>query len=185
MSSPSPVSSPFWSLSPFAAEGLLNVIIDTPKGSRNKYKYDPAVGLFKVGHVLPAGAVFPYDFGYLPGTKGDDGDPLDVLVLLDEPAFVGCLAPARLIGVIEAEQTSQGKTQRNDRFLAVAVEAQLYRDVQAIDQVNSHLLDELEHFFRSYNELRGKQFKPLGRSGPKRAQQMIEENLRAQHLQSA
>ena len=98
-------------------------------------------------------------------------------MLLDEPAFVGCLTPARLIGVIEAEQTSQGKTQRNDRFLAVAVEAQLYRDVQAIDQVNPHLLDELEHFFRSYNELRGKQFKPLGRSGPKRAQQMIEENL--------
>ncbi len=185
MSSPAFVPSPFWALNPFSAEGHLNVIIDTPKGSRNKYKYAPEVGLFKLGHVLPAGAVFPYDFGYLPGTRGGDGDPLDVMVLMDEPAFVGCLVPARLIGVIEAEQTTQGKTQRNDRFLAVAEEAQLYRAVQAIDQVSTQLLDELEHFFRSYNELRRKQFKPLGRSGPERARQMIEENIQAQNLRIA
>ncbi|MFN8492392.1 MAG: inorganic diphosphatase [Caldilineaceae bacterium] len=185
MSSSSPVRSPFWSLNTFSAEDQLNVIIDTPKGSRNKYKYDPALGLFKLSHLLTAGMVFPYDFGYLPSTKGGDGDPLDVMVLMDEPVFVGCLVTARLIGVIEAEQTEQGKTMRNDRFLAVAAEARLYRDVQSIDQINARLLDELEHFFGSYNEMRGKQFKPLVRSGPVRARQMLEENLRTQHLQTA
>src|SRR6478609_592733 len=97
---------PFARLGPFDAEtGDLNMIIDTPKGSRNKFKYDEQHGLFKLSGVLPAGAVFPYDFGYVPATLGDDGDPIDVLVLMDEPAFVGCLVAARLIGVIEAEQT--------------------------------------------------------------------------------
>ena len=115
MPSHAPVSSPFWNLQPFSTEGQLNVIIDTPKGSRNKFKYDPALGLFKLSHLLTAGMVFPYDFGYIPSTRGGDGDPLDVLVLMDEPVFVGCLVAARLIGVIEAEQTEQGKIQNNDR----------------------------------------------------------------------
>src|SRR6185295_6553872 len=84
---------------------LLNAIIETPKGSRNKFSYDQKHGLFVLGGVLPLGAVFPFDFGYIPGTLGGDSDPLDVLVLMDEPAFTGCLVPARLIGVIEANQT--------------------------------------------------------------------------------
>src|SRR5205807_404345 len=86
--------------------GVLHVIIETPKGSRNKFKYDPEHGLFKLSGVLPLGAVFPYDFGFVPSTTGGDGDPLDVLVLMDEPAFAGCLVPGRLIGVIEAEQSA-------------------------------------------------------------------------------
>src|SRR3954464_7536915 len=99
-------ASPFARMGPFDPEtGDLNMIIDTPKGSRNKFKYDEAHGLFKLSGVLPAGASFPFDFGYVPSTRGEDGDPVDVLVLMDEPAFAGCLVPARLIGVIEAEQT--------------------------------------------------------------------------------
>ncbi|HEX8201166.1 MAG TPA: inorganic diphosphatase, partial [Isosphaeraceae bacterium] len=106
MTTPSPVPNPFDRLGAFAVKtGELNVIIETPKGSRNKFDFDEELGLFKLGGVLPAGAVFPYDFGFVPATRGGDGDPLDVLVLMDEPAFVGCLVPARLIGVIEAEQT--------------------------------------------------------------------------------
>src|SRR5919202_2577365 len=108
-------------LEPFdAASGEVNVIIETPKGSRNKFKYDEQRGLFKLSGVLPAGAVFPFDFGFVPSTRGEDGDPLDVLVLMDEPAFAGCLVPSRLIGVIEAEQTEEGTTERNDRLIAVA-----------------------------------------------------------------
>ena len=80
----------------------LNVIIDTPKGSRNKFEFDETQGLFKLRGVLPVGASFPFDFGFIPSTKGGDGDPLDALVLMDEPAFPGCLIEARLIGVIEA-----------------------------------------------------------------------------------
>src|SRR3954463_14122202 len=98
-------------LPPYADErsGLLNVVVETPKGSRNKYSFDEESGLFVLKGVLPSGAYFPYDFGFIPSTKGGDGDPLDVLVLMDEPAFPGCLLSARLIGVIEARQTEKGK----------------------------------------------------------------------------
>jgi len=90
--------------------GDLNVVIDTPQGSRNKFKYDEKHGVFKLAGVLPAGAVFPFDFGDIPGTLGEDGDPVDVLVLMDEPAFAGCLVPSRLIGVVVAEQTTSATT---------------------------------------------------------------------------
>ena len=163
-------------LGPFDEEtGDANVIIETRKGSRNKYTYDEQRGLFKLGGVLPAGAVFPFDFGFIPGTLGGDGDPLDVLVLMDEPAFAGCLVRARLIGVIEAEQTEDGKTERNDRLIAVAAESRDQHDVDALDQLNDHLVDEIEHFFISYNEIKGKRFKPLGRFGPDRARRLVEE----------
>src|SRR5438270_9517039 len=105
---PSP-KNPFTQLPPFDKEsGDLNVIIETPKGSRNKYKYDKKQRLFMLSKVLPAGTTFPYDFGYIPSTKGQDGDPLDVLILMDEAVFPGCLITARLIGVIKAEQDDDG-----------------------------------------------------------------------------
>jgi inorganic pyrophosphatase len=162
------------------AEGSddLNVIIDTPKGSRNKYKFDEALGLFKLGGVLPAGAVFPFDFGYLPSTLGGDGDPLDVLLLMDEPAFVGCLVEARLIGAIEAEQTENEKTERNDRLIAVASNARTHKHVRSLGQLDEVLLDEIEHFFISYNEAKNKVFKPLRRSGPQRALALVKEGLK-------
>src|SRR3954469_6625001 len=110
MTTTSPASNPYDRLGAFAPRsGELNVIIETPKGSRNKFDFDEELGLFKLGGVLPAGAVFPFDFGFVPATRGGDGDPLDVLVLMDEPAFVGCLVAARLIGVIEAEQAEGGE----------------------------------------------------------------------------
>src|SRR6185295_2604536 len=114
-------TSPFTRLGAFNREssnresGEINVIVDTPRGSGNKFKYDEEYQLFKLGGVLPAGAVFPFDFGFIPGTRGEDGDALDVLMLIDEPTFVGCLVAVRLIGVIEAEQIEQGETIRNDR----------------------------------------------------------------------
>src|SRR5688500_13414908 len=87
--------------------GLANVIIDTPKGSRNKFKFNEDKGLFKLKHVLPAGMVFPFDFGFLPNTLTEDGDPLDVLILSEAPTFAGCLIETRIIGVLEAEQTGK------------------------------------------------------------------------------
>src|SRR5215210_3886384 len=108
MAGKSSISTPYSNLKPFTEESDdLNVIIETPKGSRNKFNYDEELGLFKLGGVLPAGAVFPFDFGFVPSTVGGDGDPLDVLVLMDEPAFAGCLVAVQLIGVIEAEQTER------------------------------------------------------------------------------
>jgi inorganic pyrophosphatase len=165
------------SLSPYATDSNeLNVIIETPKGSRNKFNYDEEYHLFKLGGVLPAGAVFPFDFGFIPSTLGGDGDPLDVLLLMDEPAFPGCLVPSRLIAVIEAEQTERdGQTTRNDRLIAVAAGSHTHKGIRKLADLSSNLLDEIEHFFVSYNEINGKKFKPLGRFGPIKAAKLIEE----------
>ncbi len=159
--------------------GDLHVIIDTPKDSRNKYKFDEKLGLFKLGGVLPVGAFFPFDFGYIPNTLGGDGDPVDVLVLMDEPAFVGCLIPSRLIGVICAEQTEKnGKTETNDRLIAVAANSRVHSGVKSLNDLNETLVGEIEHFFVSYNMAKGKEFKPLGRFGAQKARKIIEDGMK-------
>jgi inorganic pyrophosphatase len=109
----------------FASDGkTINAIIETPRGCRNKFHFDAERGQFLLKSVLPAGAAFPYDFGYIPDTLAADGDPLDALVLMDEAAFPGCIVPSRLVSVIEAEQTERnGKKSRNDRLIVVAVDA--------------------------------------------------------------
>jgi inorganic pyrophosphatase len=106
-------------ISAFDEDKKVQVIIETPKGSRNKYAWDPEQQVFALKKVLPEGMVFPHDFGFIPSTEGDDGDPIDVLVLMDQPVFTGCLVKARLVGVIEGKQTEEGKSERNDRLLAV------------------------------------------------------------------
>jgi inorganic pyrophosphatase len=166
-------------LDAFHDEDELNVVIETPKGSRNKYNYDEKLGLFKLGGVLPSGASFPYDFGFVPSTLGGDGDPLDVLVLMDEPAFAGCLVRTRLAGVVEAEQTERdGETTRNDRLIGVAADSRLHTRVRTLEDLGPTLLEEIEHFFVSYNQVKGKVFKPLGRFGPGRALELVEEGMR-------
>ncbi len=170
---------PFARLQPFDREtGALNVVIDTPKGSRNKFAWDEKLELFSLTGVLPAGAVFPYDFGFIPNTLGGDGDPLDVLVVMDEPAFVGCLVSCRLLGVIEAKQTEKGTTERNDRLVAVSVNSRTHEKLKSITDLDAILLDEIEHFFVSYNEVKGKKFKPLGRLGPAHAKKLVARSKR-------
>lgn len=117
-----------------------HVVVETPKECRNKYKFDSKLGVYKLSGVLPAGAVFPFDFGFIPSTLGPDGDPLDVLLLMDEPAFAGCLVLARLIGVIEARQTEpDGSRQRNDRLIAVASQFEEMKDVRALKDLNKSI----------------------------------------------
>jgi inorganic pyrophosphatase len=157
----------------------VNVVIETPRGCRNKFNFDPERGQFRLKSVLPAGAAFPYDFGFIPDTRADDGDPLDVLVLMDEAAFPGCVIPSRLVGVIEATQTDEGKMTRNDRLVAVAVDAHDYQDMRTIRDLNANLLKELEHFFVSYNAMRGKVFKLIGTRGPKHAMKLLRKGIRA------
>ena len=163
-------------LPPFDAEtGDVNVVVDTPKGSRNKYSFDEKLGAFKLAGVLAAGHVFPFDFGFIPGTLGGDGDPLDVLILLDEPAFVGCLVQSRLIGVIEAEQTElDGETMRNDRLIAVAVDSPTHENLKSINELGETFVEQIEHFFISYNEAKGKKFVPLGRYAARKARDLVE-----------
>jgi inorganic pyrophosphatase len=166
-------------LKPFNRKsGNLNVVIDTPKGSRNKYAFDFKIDAYKLKTVLPHGTIFPFDFGSIPGTIADDGDPLDVLVLMDEPVFIGCLIEARLLGVIEAQQTEDGETQRNDRLIAVAAESHTNGKLKSLRKLDSKLLGEIEHFFVSYNDARGKKFKPIGRRGSAVAKRLIKKQTK-------
>jgi inorganic pyrophosphatase len=113
------------------ASTVIEVVIETPQGSRNKLKFDAAVGRFRLSHVLPTGMAFPFDFGFVPDTRADDGDPLDVLVLTDAPLPMGCLVDVRLVGVLEVEQREQdGSVVRNDRLIGVAVESDARRDAR-------------------------------------------------------
>jgi inorganic pyrophosphatase len=121
-------------------------IIETPKNRRNKFDYDPKSTLFKLGGLLPEGMMFPFDFGFIPATVGGDGDPLDVMVLMDEPAHVGCLVDIRIIGVIQASQTEKGKTETNDRLLAVSVHSYSHENISSIEDLNLSMLEQIERF---------------------------------------
>lgn len=107
------------SLPAFDNEGLVYAIVETPKGSKNKYKYDKLTGLFECGPTLRAGLRFPFDFGFIPSTKAEDGDPLDIMILMDAGAYPGSLVRVSLIGILEASQTKNGKTYRNDLDLTI------------------------------------------------------------------
>src|SRR3954452_9285809 len=107
-------------------EATLNAIIETPKGSRNKYVYDEDTDTFKLKKALPAGMVFPFDFGFIPSTIAEDGDPLDVLVLTDAPTFPGCIVESTVLGIIKVEQEKKGEKVRNDRVIAVQTDSRLY-----------------------------------------------------------
>ncbi len=167
-------------LQPFDKKsGLFQVIIETPKGSRNKYAFDPGQEIFSLRKILPAGMAFPYDFGFLPRTLADDGDPIDVLVLMDEPAFPGCLISSRLIGVIEGEQIDGKKRIRNDRLLAVADATHSYANIKKPNDLPRHFLKELEDFFVNYHRLEGKQYKLLGCKGEDVALSLIKKARKA------
>jgi inorganic pyrophosphatase len=160
-------------------DGTLQVIIETPKGSRNKFSFDPDQEIFSLKKVLPAGMAFPYDFGFLPRTLAGDGDPIDVLVLMDEPAFPGCLLRARLIGVIEGEQIDGKKRIRNDRLVAIAEANHVYANVKKLGDLPRHFVKELEDFFVNYHQLEGKQYKLLGCKDADEALRLIKQAQKA------
>jgi inorganic pyrophosphatase len=158
----------------FDDDGAANVIVETPQGSCNKFDFDPETRLFELGTAMPAGASFPFEFGFIPSTRGEDGDPLDILLLMDNPTFVGCLVKVRLIGVIEAEQSERdGKFVRNDRLIGVAVKSRRHEGLRSLRHLAPQLLAEIEHFFAAYNQVKGRQFKVLGRFGHKRAAKLV------------
>lgn len=160
-------------------DAIVQVVIETPKGSRNKYAFDPEQRVFELKKVLPAGMTFPYDFGFVPRTLAEDGDPVDVLVLMDEPAFPGCVLKCRLIGIIEGEQGDKKEKERNDRVVAVEKDNHSWADIKVIDDLGKQFLRELEEFFVNYHELKGKQYRVIGVRGPKEARKRIESGIRA------
>jgi inorganic pyrophosphatase len=160
-------------------DGLLQVIIETPAGSRNKFAFDPDQGVFALKNVLPAGMTFPYDFGFLPRTLAPDGDPIDVLLLMDEPAFPGCAVRARLIGVIEGEQLDGKAKIRNDRLVAVAEANHMYANIRKLQDLPSKWVTELQDFFVNYHSLEGKKYRLLGCKGAEAALRLIKSAQKA------
>jgi inorganic pyrophosphatase len=152
---------------------MLRVVIETPKGSRNKFAFDPDEHIFELKKVLPAGMTFPYDFGFVPSTMAEDGDPIDVLVLMDEPAFPGCVLSCRPVGVIEGEQEGKKGKERNDRILAVEKDAHSFADIKTVDDLGKKFQRELEEFFVNYHKLTGKEYRLLGMKGPDRARKLV------------
>jgi inorganic pyrophosphatase len=154
--------------------GDLRAVIETPRGSRNKFRYDPECDCFELATALPEGMSFPFDFGFVPSTLGDDGDPLDLLVLMDAPVPSGCILRCRLIGVIEARQKEKGKSwTKNDRLIAVARHARTHEGVKTLDDLRPHTLEDITEFFVDYNRLHDKKFEPLGSHGPRRGEKLV------------
>lgn len=167
-------------LKPFDSDDkqMLRVVIETSKGSRNKFAFDPVEHIFELKKVLPAGMAFPYDFGFVPSTEADDGDPLDVLVLMDEPAFSGCVLTCRPIGVIEGEQGDKKDKERNDRVIAIEKDAHSWAGIKTINDLGKEFCRELEEFFVNYHKLSGKQYRVLGIKGPDQARKLVKSGMR-------
>jgi inorganic pyrophosphatase len=156
----------------------VDVVIETPKGSAQKYDYVPNTPFFKLSKILPSGMVFPYDFGFIPKTKGEDGDPLDVIVISEFNSFPGIIIKCRIIGGIKAEQSEEKNSKkmiRNDRFLAIPKCSSIFQDVEKMDDLPKQIINELEEFFVDYNKLEGKKFKALEKISIKEAERLISE----------
>ena len=166
-------------------DNIIQVIIETPKGSRNKYSFDPEQKVFQLKKVLPAGMAFPYDFGFIPSTLAEDGDPVDVLVLMDEAAFPGCLLKCRLIGIIEGEQGENKEKERNDRIVAIEQANHSYAFVQHIGDLGKKFVNELEEFFVNYHDMEGKEFRVLDVRGPGEARRRIKDGMKAAKRKTA
>jgi inorganic pyrophosphatase len=148
-------------------DGLVLAVIETPSGSGNKLKFDPDLGMYRLDRTLPAGMSFPFDFGFIPQTLAEDGDPLDAIVLLDSPVYPGCAVEARLIGVLEAEQQDGGvgPWTRNDRLVAVAGGPKGHSSLHSLRDLDPFRLEAIESFFGSYHRLDGDKFRVTGHRG--------------------
>lgn len=148
----------------------INCVVETPKGTGAKYTFDHRQGRVSVTKILPAGLVFPFDFGFIPGTRGEDGDPLDVVIISELPSFPGCAIDCRIIGIIKAMQTEKGgERMRNDRLVAIPEISVQYKEIKEIRQLPFDIIRQLEAFFQNYNAQAGKRFKPLQRANAKTA----------------
>ena len=163
-------------LPPFdKASGALNIIVETPKNGRIKYKYNEKYAMLQLDKTLPYGFSFPFEFGFVPSTIGGDGDPLDVLVLSDEATFPGCLVLGQVLGVLQAEQREGKQVNRNDRVVAIPVSVKTQEPMIPLKTLDRALISDITTFFISYNEAQGKRFKSLGFGSRQRALELVEE----------
>jgi inorganic pyrophosphatase len=155
-----------------AERKCLNVIVETPKGSRVKYSYVTELGIFMLSKALPEGMVFPFNFGFIPKTLGQDGDPLDILILNEEPLVTGCLLKVRPLAVIKATQTEEGRSIRNDRVIGEAMGKETPLELKGL-KLTPRKISQIEFFFVAYNKLYGKKFRVLETGGPRKAEHII------------
>jgi inorganic pyrophosphatase len=153
-------------------------IVETSQGSRSKYDYDREIGTLHLAAVLPAGMAFPLSFGFIPSTLGDDGDPLDILILSDEPLSPGASVTAQILGVLEADQTEKGTAVRNDRLLAKVAQSHSWADIKEAQQLGTAFSGDLSKFFETYNALRGREFRLRRMAGSRTAWDLIKRGLR-------
>src|SRR5580658_2293290 len=149
---------------------VVNVIVEIPKGRRNKFEVDKVTGLIKLDRYLYSSAVYPGDYGFIPQTLAEDGDPLDILVLGDAPTFPGCVYHARVIGLFE--MLDQGI--RDEKVIAYATGNARFADIQNYTEVQPHIMLEIAHFFSIYKDLEGKRTEALGWKSRETAYEVID-----------
>lgn len=142
----------------------MDIIVETPKGSAQKYTYDKDLKLFRFKKVLAAGLVFPYDLGFIPGTKGEDGDPFDIMVISEYHGFPGCVMDVRVVGCLPAMQTHARKSFRNDRYIGILEQSAAYEQIMSLEDLPSTLIDSIKLFFQLTCRRKEKQFTGKQRS---------------------
>jgi inorganic pyrophosphatase len=160
---------------PQSEDGLLNVLIEIPAGSKNKYEFDKDLNAFILDRVLFASVQYPFDYGFIPNTLADDGDPLDGMVMMDQPTFPGCVIAARPLGMLEMIDGGD----RDEKLLCVPAEDPRYAGVKTLDDVASHRLDEIAEFFRTYKNLEKKVTEILGWQNLDKVTPLIEQCIAA------
>jgi inorganic pyrophosphatase len=158
----------------FTPSGLCRVVVETPRGSRHKYKFEPELGVMRLKSTLPLGMAFPYEFGFIPGTKGDDGDPLDALLVLSEPATPGCLVEARLLGVVKVMQNRR----RNDRLILAWPKDPVHGAYRQWTDLPKEMRDDIERFFHVYPTEQGKAVHVQGHAGSEAARKIVAKGAR-------
>jgi len=163
----------------FEKTQLVNIVIDTSKATPFKLKFDEKSQVFLVHKAMPLGFVFPFNFGFLPSTRGGDGDPLDVLLLTDFILPTGAVILGKLIAVLEAEQEDRKGKQRNDRLIAIPVEATSHEPMLPVVEFSRSLKKAVSEFFVKYNELQERRFRPIRYAGPSRAVHLVRKSCLA------
>lgn len=137
---------------------VANMIVEIPKGRRTKFEVDKATGLIKMDRYLYSSTMYPGDYGFIPQTLAEDGDPSDILVMVNEPTFSGCLIEARVVGIFKMRD----KGSNDFKLLAVPNKDPLFGAIKKLEDVPAHFLREVEHFFSTYKQLEGVTIEPLG-----------------------
>jgi inorganic pyrophosphatase len=163
----------------FSDDGDLHVVIETPRGSRAKLKYNPKIKSFTLSKSLLAGLTYPYDWGFIPGTVSEDGDAVDVMVIHDAATYPGMVLTCNVIGVLQIEQIKKRKSERNDRVFAAPCGSHAERDLSDVRKLSSAQREELVKFFIATDELENKQLNILGWKGPKVALKTIKKAEKA------